>query len=670
MCGIAGQLCFDPSRAVDETLLRRMCKALAHRGPDDEGIFTRGPIGLGHRRLSILDLSPAGHQPMSNDDGSVWITFNGEIYNFLELRRDLERAGVAFRSRSDTEVLLKLYEARGVDCLRDLRGMFAFAIWDARRSQLFIARDRLGVKPLFYRQTSGGLTFASEIRALLQDPEIERVVDPVAIHHYLTYQYVPTAFCAFRGVTKLPPAHYLLCRDGQVEVHRYWKLNYGPKFDVRTARQLRELEDELSDRLEEAVRYRLESDVPLGAFLSGGIDSSAIVGIMSRLVDRPVKTFSIGFEENSYNELPAARLVADRFHTDHTEFQVRPDMVEIVPKLVRSYGEPFSADSAIPTFILSKLARSHVTVVLNGDAGDENFAGYDRYVANDLAKRLHLLTPLLASGPVRRLLEILPHGSGQRDPRWRFKRFVHQLGQSPGARNAGWQSRFGLREKQQLYSDAFKRQVLATDSHELLFARYREAESDDFLDQILYSDVTNYLPDCLLVKVDIATMANSLEARSPFLDHNLMEFAARIPSRLKLRHGETKWILKHALRDALPAEILSRPKMGFNLPLDAWLRGELQEMARELLLGARSRARGYFTPSYVENILEEHLAGRWNWHVEIWTLMMLELWHREFIDAVSSPDPLEGTERESTLAVDLQAVTSSASQSGWIGPRP
>ncbi len=660
MCGIAGRLYFDPGRVVDEGLMRRMCAALEHRGPDDEGIRVDGAIGLGHRRLSIIDLSPAGHQPMPNDDGSVWIVFNGEIYNFLELRRELEQEGVHFRSRCDTEVLLKLYEMRGVNCLQELRGMFAFAIWDGRRRQLLLARDRLGVKPLVYHLGPDGVSFASEIGALLQDPEVARTVDPVAIHHFLTFQYIPAPFTAFESIRKLPPAHFMLFRDGQAELHRYWKLTYAPKREVRSTRQLRDLEVELRQRLEEAVRYRLISDVPLGAFLSGGIDSSAVVATMSRLMNEPVRTFSIGFTEDSYDELPAARAIAERFHTHHTEFRVKPNAVEMVPALVRAYGEPFAADSAIPTFILSRLARQHVTVVLNGDAGDEDFAGYDRYVANDLALRVRGLAAVLGSGAARRLIGAIPHGASQRDVVWRLKRFVDQLGQTPEMRNAGWQSMFGDDEKRQLYSDAFSQRVTGVASRDLLFERYREADGEDFLDATLYSDVTTYLPDCLLVKVDIATMAYALEARSPFLDHTLMEFAARIPSRFKLRRGETKWILKRALRDALPPRTLGRPKMGFNLPLDSWLRGELKDMAHELLLGPRARARGYFSPAYVRKILDEHLANRWNWHVEIWTLMMLELWHREFVDRAPDADGRTALAPEEAYGLQAEATSAGA----------
>jgi asparagine synthase (glutamine-hydrolysing) len=420
---------------------------------------------------------------------------------------------------------------------------------------------------------------------------------------------------------------------------RYWRL--PPPAEHFPAGQPAPSEQEVCESLrnlfDESVRIRMIADVPLGAFLSGGIDSSAVVAMMSRHMGQAVKTFSIGFAEHAYNELPAARIVADLFHTDHTEFRVNVEAVEMVPKLVRSYDEPFAADSAIPTFLLSKLARSHVTVILNGDAGDENFAGYDRHVANDLATRLRGVATLLGSGPARRLLEAMPHGPGPRDVRWRLKRFVHRLGQSPGARNAGWQSRFGPLEKARLYTEAFKRRVLEVDSHELLFARYREAEGADFLDEVLYSDVTTYLPDCLLVKVDIATMAHGLEARSPFVDHEVMEFCARLPSEFKLRGQVKKYLLKQAATRYLPASIIDRPKMGFGVPLDRWFRHELQDLARDTLLGPPASERGYFRLDVVRRLLDEHVAGTHHRHYQLWNLLVLELWHRAFIDRGGRP---------------------------------
>jgi len=639
MCGIAGMFAFDGGR-VERDVLARMGHALEHRGPDADGIFVRAGIGLVHRRLSILDLSPAGRQPMANDDETLWIVFNGEIFNYRELRAELEREGCRFRSGTDTEVLLKLYERRGPECVERLRGMFAFAIWNQARGELFLARDRLGVKPLVYHVGAGRIAFASELRALLQDPAIDRRVDPAAIHHYLSFQVVPSPGSAFAGVKKLPPAHYLIVRGHVHEPVRYWKLRHRPKLRAETGGELRALEEELRQRFEDAVRCRLVSDVPLGAFLSGGIDSSAVVGVMSRLSSQPVRTFSIGFGEQAYDELPAAREVARRNGTRHVEYRVRPDVASLLPTLVRAYGEPYADASAIPTFVLAKLARREVTVALTGDGGDESFAGYDRHLANVLSARLGAVSRLLRGRRAGRLVRALPHGHGPRDPMWRLKRFLDRLGQSPEERNAGWLMQLDGVEKTRLYTPAFREQVAGLDSSALVAARLSEADADDFLDACLYADVTTYLPDCLLVKADIATMANGLEARSPFLDHPFMEFAARLPARLKLRGHTSKWIFKRAMRDELPPAIRRRPKMGFNPPIAVWIRGELKELARDLLLSDSARSRGLFEPRAVERLFHEQLTGEWNWSTQLWTLMMLELWQREFVDRAPDPEPI------------------------------
>ena len=634
MCGICGKLNYNTGNSVEESLLRRMTSVLVHRGPDDEGIYIKGPVGLGHRRLSIIDLSQAGHQPMANEDGSIWVVYNGEIYNFIELRESLEKKGHRFRSRTDTEVLLHLYEAEGVNCLQKLRGMFAFAIWDGRKKLLFLARDRLGQKPLFYKAGHKSFLFASEIKAILQDPEIKREVDPVAIHHYLTYQYVPSPFCAFKGINKLPPAHYLICRNGKVELSRYWKLSYLPKHPVHTTHQRKALEEELLERFKEAVRMRLISDVPLGAFLSGGVDSSAVVAMMSQLMDRPVKTFSIGFDEKEYNELPYAKMVADRFRTDHTEFKVKPNAMEVLPKLIWHYNEPYADPSAIPTYYVSKLAREHVTVSLNGDAGDENFAGYGRYAANEVSRRYGRILRAFTPPWIQSILSKIPSGQDQNQIVWRIKRFSEELNKSPELRNLGWLCHFDNEKKVELYTDDFKDQIQGVNSNDLILEKYREAEADDFIDATLYADVMMYLPDDLLVKVDIASMANSLETRSPFLDHALMEFVARIPVQLKLKGTQTKFILKQMMRKFLPNEILYREKMGFGVPIDHWLRHDLKTMAFDLLLSETAMNRQYFNPVYVEKLLIEHCSGKRDWHYHIWNLLMLELWHRMFIDQI------------------------------------
>ena len=633
MCGIGGKLYFDSARSVDPALLERMNAVLAHRGPDDGGVYHDGPIGLAHRRLSIIDLSPAGHQPMSNPEGTLWITFNGEIYNFLELRGDLERDGVTFRSKTDTEVILALYERHGAECLRYLRGMFAFAIWDRRVRTLFLARDRLGKKPLYYYQDAKQFLFASEPKGILQDPEVPVAADLEAIHHYLTFGYVPGHYSAFRGFRKLPPAHYLLIREGRVHLERYWQLRYHPKLQMTEE----ELCEELLARLREAVRLRMISDVPLGAFLSGGIDSSTVVALMSECSSGPIKTFSIGFEEEAYNELPYARLVAERYGTDHHEFIVNPEAVEVLPELVWHYNEPYADSSAIPTYYLSKMTREHVTVALNGDAGDENFAGYERYLANRIAMQYDRL-PRLLRRPLEWGIGALPEVGPFRGLYRRGKRFFAAASEEPRRRYARWVGFFTNAWKATLYTPAFREAMARSDSIDLLLQAYRAAEADDFMDATLSVDVASYLPDDLLVKVDIASMAHSLEARSPMVDHLFMEFAASIPSALKLKGRTKKYIFRQAVRSLLPSAVIDRRKMGFGVPIDRWFRRELKEMAYDTLLSSRCLDRGLFRQEVVRQLLDEHVGGRAEWHPHLWSLLFLELWFQRFIDRGSGFD--------------------------------
>ena len=627
MCGICGKINRDPDAPVDEGAIRRMAAVLAHRGPDGEGVFVKDHVGLGHRRLAIIDLSPAAHQPMSNDDGSIWIVFNGEIYNFHELRDALIRKGHIFRSRSDTEVIVHLYEDLGPEALRALRGMFALAIWDANHRQLLLARDRLGKKPLFYFAGPSSFAFASELQSLLEDPSVPRVPDLEAIRYYLTYRYVPSPYSAFQGIRKLPPAHYLLLKDGQLRLNRYWTLHYAEKSH--------EPEEVLSERLrgslEEAVRLRMISDVPIGAFLSGGLDSSAVVALMSRLSGGPVKTFSIGFEEDAFSELPYARSIARRFGTDHHEFVVKPDAVSILPLLVRHFGEPFADSTAVPQYYLSKLAREHVTVVLAGDGGDEAFGGYDRYVAT-LATRPtdRIPSPLRngLAGVIRRLSKF-PLSTPFL---LRTSRFLRALSDDPQRRYARWVSHFDLQQQAALFSSAFLKQVRGIDPERLVLDVYQQTDATHLLDATLDVDVRTYLPDDLLAKVDITSMANSLEVRAPLLDHPLMEMAASLPPSLKIQGLEKKYLLKRAMADLLPVEILNRPKQGFIVPIDHWFRHDLQEMAYDTLLDPRSLGRGYFRPGVVRRLLDEHVRGVQNFHRQLWNLLMLELWHRCFID--------------------------------------
>jgi len=633
MCGIFGIVYRDRSREVDPSLLDRMGAVLRHRGPDDFGTWVRGNAGLGHARLSIIDLSKAGTQPMANEDGSVLVTFNGEIYNFPELRKGLEARGHLFRSNTDTEVLVHLWEEQGPRCVDGLRGMFAFAVWDDREKVLFLARDRVGKKPLYYAALPDRFLFASEIKAILQDPEFRAEPDIEAIHHYLSYQSVPSPFSAFRGIRKLPPAHSLLVRGGAGEPTRYWKLSYRDKMKVEGERQAAALQEELVEKLREAVKIRLMSDVPLGAFLSGGIDSSIVTALMAGSMDQPVKTFSIGFHESEYDELPYARMVANRYGTDHHEFVVTPDARAIFPALVWHYNEPFADLSAIPTWYVCEMARRHVTVALSGDGGDENFAGYPRYTNEKeyavrkgvgpflkrwLGRGGNIATfagPLSRPGEaVRRLLSL-----SQRRLLY-YRRITH----------------FSEFYKADLYTPEMRRRTDGLFSVDIMTDKYDRSDAKDFLDATLGLDLELYLPDTLMTKVDVASMAHSLEVRAPFLDHKFMEFAARIPPELKLADGEGKFILKKAAEPLLPSEVIRRPKMGFGVPVDHWFRNELKETVRDVLLSRKAVERGYFRRDYIESMLDRHQRGE-NWQYLIWNLFMLELWHLMFIDGTLPP---------------------------------
>ena len=620
MCGIAGQVRDDGS-PVEKDLLVRMCAAQEHRGPDSRGLHMSGPIGLGIQRLRIIDLD-TGDQPIYNEDGSVVVVLNGEIYNYAELRRELVRAGHAFATNGDTEVIAHLYEEHGLDCLSRLKGMFCFALWDSRLQRLFLARDRIGKKPLFYNCRGGALSFASELQALVQDPEVPREVDRAAIDAYLAYGYVPAPMSIFGGVHKLPPAHRLVYQGGALTIERYWRLDYTAK---RPVDDVRELDEQIRASLRTAVARRLVADVPVGAFLSGGIDSSAVVAAMAEQSHDPVKTFSIGFDDADVNELPRARMVADRFSTDHHELVVKPDAAELLPKLVRHFGEPFGDHSALPCFYLAELAREHVTVALNGDGGDESFAGYQRYTSNILAARLERLPASL-----RRTIAAAGARAGKgSDPRaWRSRapRFATRLGEARHERFLRQASVFGEDERDALYTPEFAQSVAPAATDEILLQPWREASGTELLDQLLEIDATVYLPGDLLSKIDIATMAFSLEARSPLLDHEFMELAASIPCRHKASGVRRKIALKSALRDWLPDEILDGPKQGFELPVARWLRTDLASIMREVLLDRESVERGWMRPAEVVTLIDRHVTGAADHGRKLWSLLVLELW--------------------------------------------
>jgi asparagine synthase (glutamine-hydrolysing) len=649
MCGICGEIDFNKAVTVEPN--RRMCKVLTHRGPDDQGmVFIKGnqylevkdsskfipdenhfEVALGHRRLAIIDLSEAAHQPMTNEDGKIWIVFNGEIYNFQELREGLEKKGHRFKSKSDTEVILHAYEEWGIECLNHFRGMFVFAIWDSNLQRLFVARDRLGKKPLVYSHQNGHFAFASEIKALLQLPGVERKVSLHALHSYLTYQYVPSPDTIFEGIKKLPPAHYLLYdRDDKIRIERYWKLKFNSGH--QTYGDLQELEDRIRAELEESVKLRLISDVPLGAFLSGGVDSSLIVGIMAKLSGKPVKTFSIGFEEKEFDELSFARSVSDYFGTEHHEFIVRPNAIEILPKLVWHYNEPFADSSAIPTYYVAKMTKDYVKVVLTGDAGDENFAGYPRYLRSRWVASFTKI-------PEKLRKDLLPSFLRSFSTlRWRGKTlnrlsdFMESLSTNQAVNYAEQIKIFNAKEKEDIYTEDFRGKVEKTDSLDFVLKKFEESETEDLLEQLLYADINSYLPEDLLVKMDIATMANSLEARVPFLDHKFMELVAGIPPRLKLKGTVTKYILKETFKEFLPEAIFKRKKMGFGVPVSRWFRNELKEYVYEILLESRTLNRGYFRREGIERLLNDHITLRYDHSSKIWALLFLEIWFRVFID--------------------------------------
>jgi asparagine synthase (glutamine-hydrolysing) len=631
MCGIAGIVSLKTSvatstdRQAEYGEVVAMTRALAHRGPDAEGIWQGRHSSLGHRRLSILDLTAAGRQPMSTTDGSdLHVVFNGEIYNFRELRAKLEAAGYLFTTRTDTEVVLRAYQEWGLAFLERLGGMFAIALWDGRSQQLILARDRVGKKPLFYAEHGGHLYFASEIQGLLAHRAIPRTLNRQGIDHYLSYGYIPAPQSGFSAIRKLPPGHFGIWEPGHPpRLERYWDLaarpgltGAGGEFDEPAAIEA------LRHEMTAAVRRRLVSDVPIGAFLSGGIDSSIVVGLMAQLSSQPVRTFSIGFTEARFNELEHARRVARRWGTDHEELIVEPDALRILPDLVRHFGEPYADVSAIPTWYLARLTRASVTVALSGDGGDESFAGYERYLANYLADRLQRLV----GGPenVRRLATlaalILPDSIVPGHRSRQLRRFLHQAGEPMNIRYPRWLTYFTPAEKRELYT------AEAMVEHENYLGRLIDRFADlDPVDAGMAVDIRSYLPDDLLAKVDIASMAHGLEVRSPFLDQHVMELAASLPVRIKMRRREPKYLLKRAFADLLPPENRHRSKMGFGVPVGEWFRGPLRDLLRETLLdGAASR--GLFNRRTLEGYVFRHLSGEADHAFQLWNLLMLELW--------------------------------------------
>ena len=634
MCGFAGASWNDPQCAIDASTLEAMTRVLTHRGPDQSGSWFDPHAALGHRRLSIIDLD-SGRQPLGNEDGSVQVVFNGEIYNYRELRDQLQGRGHVFATQSDTEVIVHLYEEHGDECLDHLRGMFALAIWDTKQRRLLLARDRMGQKPLIYREEPRRLLFASELKALLQVPGAPRELDPVSLDEFLTYQYVPHPRTMLAGYRKLPPAHKAVYHEGRLTVSRYWRPGYEEPIENRGQD---EWQESLRETLTEAVRLRLRSDVPLGAFLSGGVDSTIIAGLMQEQSSTPVHTFSIGFPVEQFDERRYAREAAEHLGTIHHESVVEPSALEILPRLAWHYDEPFGDPSAIPTMYLSEMTRQQVTVALSGDGGDELFAGYDRYRAVKLAARIDRLPGPLRSIASCSAWRLLPASTRQKSLVRRAKRFAEALGHSPEQRYLQWVGIFDAQRRSDLFTDDFRERLGSADASEFLMDAYAECPQRGFVTRTTCADVLTYLPCDILNKVDIASMAYSLECRSPLLDHHVVELAARMPMSLKRRGRRGKTILVETFADLLPESIQSRPKMGFGVPLDHWFRNELRPLLEEVLLDPVAVSRGYFRPEAVRQLVDEHVSNRWDHSYRLWCLVCLEVWHRMYLDSNAPPD--------------------------------
>jgi asparagine synthase (glutamine-hydrolysing) len=625
MCGFAAW--FDPEggRPAREWLAAA-AGLLTHRGPDDAGLLTDAGVGFAFRRLSIVDLA-TGHQPLSNEDGTLWIVYNGEVYNHEELRRDLEARGHRYRTRSDTETVVHAYEEWGEGCVERLRGMFAFALWDRKRARLFVARDRLGIKPLYWTRAGRAFVCASEIKALFAFPGVRRAAALPGVVEHLTLRYVASPATLFEGIEKLPPAHHMTVDAHGATTHRYWDVDWEPKLPLREDEALAELES----RLTESVRLRLMSDVPLGALLSGGVDSSLVTAVAARLIPRPVQTFSVGFDgPGPYSELPFARAVARHLGTEHREIVVgAADVARELPHLAWHQDEPVSEPAAIPTYLVSRLARETVTVVLTGEGGDELFAGYPKYAFDPLARRVAALP-----GPLRSLL--LDQGADRLPFRFRKLQVVARSARfrAEPERLAAWFAGFAGTERAQLLSPALRAHdhvAAASFARALGVTRARRP-----LDRMLDVDRRLWLPDDLLMKMDKMSMAASVEARVPLLDHPLVEWAARLPARFKVRGAEGKRLLKRLARRMVPREVVDRPKVGFTVPLAPWFRGPLRELLADTLLSPTARARGYYDEDTLRRYVADHLEGRRDRSRELWTLLTLELWHRTYIDRVPS----------------------------------
>jgi len=627
VCGICGIVNKDRRNSIAPKDIKKMTDLIGHRGPDDEGFFINKNVGLGMRRLSVIDIS-GGHQPIHNEDNSIQVVFNGEIYNFRQLREQLSKKGHIFYTHCDTEVIVHLYEEEKEDCVQKLRGMFAFALWDGNQDQLLLARDRIGIKPLHYLIDEGRLVFGSEIKSILTLRGIERDIDFYALDNFLTFEYIQAPRTIFKDIKKLLPGHILIYKGGRFSLKKYWDLTFAPEFIKDEV----SYQDRLYGLLGESIKMRLMSDVPLGAFLSGGIDSSSVVALMSQVVDQPVKTFSIGFEDRSYNELRYAKIVANKFGTDHHEFVIKPDAISLVNKLMKYFDEPFGDISIFPIYLISKMAKEFVTVVLSGDGGDELFAGYDTYVANRFANYYRRLPHLVRKRMISPIFMKLPPSSSKKGFINIVRRFIEGESLPAELQHARWMAFLGTEEKERLYSDPLKERLRGFDPYHIIKEHFKASSVLDSLSQQQYVDIKTYLVDDILVKIDRMSMANSLEVRVPLLDHRFMELAASIPHYMRLKKFSTKHIFKNTMKRLLPLEIINRSKQGFSIPLKNWLRKDLKPMMLDILSEEQIKKRGYFNYNYVKKLIDEHLNGLENHSHRLWSLMVFELWYENYMD--------------------------------------
>lgn len=632
MCGICGIARTDSGGPISSSLVAAMCETLAHRGPDDQGVHTEKNVGLGARRLSIIDLEK-GHQPLSNEDGTHWISHNGEVYNFPALREELLSRGHTFRTKTDTETILHCYEEWGEDFVQRLRGMFACAVWDGREEKLILVRDRIGIKPLYYTLLEDkSLVFGSELKAILTHPRVKRSLDPKALDLYLTLEYVPAPLSIFRNISKLPAGCLLVYKKGETRLKKYWDIDPQEIPASRVSRsKLNSLLDELYALLEESVRLRLISDVPLGAFLSGGIDSSSIVGMMHESGASPIKTFSIGFEDATYDELPHARRVAQKFQTEHQEFVLKPKALELTDKLIYHLDEPFGDFSIFPTFLVSQMARDHVKVILSGDGGDELFGGYEHYQAQKLSRPP---IPFLFRRILNPIIRMIPPSQKKKGAWNKFRRFGQGFENHPGYRHLRWMMFLTEKNKSSLYTPELQeamegiKPVYAVPPFRDLFSA---SDHFDGLNREFFVDLKAYLADDILVKVDRMSMATSLETRVPILDHKIVEFANSLPANLKLKGHTSKWILKKTMERLLPLQNIYRKKEGFSIPIKHWLRTDLKELMCDYLNAQRIRAEGLFRYEFIENMIDRHLEQRENYSHQLWALLVFEIWRENYL---------------------------------------